>query len=49
MKTQITPEQFKATIIKGSTDTTAKPYISKQRAPRKQNVAGLLASLNRGI
>lgn len=49
MKPQITPEQFKATILKGSTDRTAKPYVSKQRAPRKQNIAGLQASLERGI
>jgi len=49
MKPRITPEQFKATILKSSTDRTAKPYVSKQRAPKEQNVAGLQASLERGI
>ncbi len=49
MKTQITAEQFHATIIKGSTDATCKPYVSKQHAPKKQNVAALQTSLNRGL
>lgn len=52
MKTQITPQQFHATIIKGSTDATAKPYVSKQRPSFKQDankLVALQASINRGI
>ncbi len=51
MKTQITAEQFKATMNKPVVITPFKPYVSKQEPARKlpaDKVDAFMASLERG-